>query len=94
MKPKHDREAPEPMALILARQGEILKMPEYRKPWIDITKARAAARDFGLCHNSDPFSGARGLHYMRQGYELVSDVQKHATTCLRLRADAKRKEAI
>lgn len=90
MRPKSDREAPEPMAIILSRQEDVLRLPPYRKPNVNERAMDDAARLHADLHNSDPFALARITHYMAQGFELVSDVAADARRGLQVRESAKR----
>lgn len=67
--------------------------PAYRKPVFNdagLDRMQKAARDYGQAHPSDPFSAKRAAHSMRQGYELVSDIQADATRILQAAEAARR----
>lgn len=63
----------------------------HRKPnhYASLALDRAAT-DHAKAHPSDPFAHGRILLHMRNGYELVSDVQADATRILQV-ADAARR---
>lgn len=75
----------EPLGIILSRQQEILNLPPFRHPTVNAENARRAAIAFAACHESDPFAYSRAKLHMMQGLELVSDIQKYADQCLRIK---------
>ena len=86
-------EVVEPMGLILSRQGEILKLPPFRRPHVDPDGVRNAARDYALCHESDPFAYGRMKVHLANGLELVSDIASDARACLRVKELRRRARA-
>lgn len=81
---------PEPMGIIMERQQTILNLPPFRHPTVNEPNTRRAAIAYAACHESDPFAYARSKLHMMQGLELVSDIQKHADQCLRIKELRKR----
>lgn len=71
------------MASNYKNESELLKLlnsraafnlPPYRKPVVDERAIDLAARTHGEAYPSDPWARQRMTLYLKQGYELPSDV--------------------
>lgn len=64
-------------------------LPEYRVPMFDPQKVEAAVRAYASANLSDPFAARRMSLYLKQGYELPSDILADSNKVLADRARRK-----